>query len=84
MVSTNTPGWQSKRYRVAKISANRATKLLYSTLFGGAGLDEGEGIAADDSGHVYVSGYTGFNQFIRTPKTPFPARTVLAFVKSMV
>jgi hypothetical protein len=42
-------------------------QLLYSTLFGGSNLDEGEGIAADDSGHVYVCGYTGSTNFFRTP-----------------
>lgn len=41
--------------------------LLYMTLFGGTGLDAGEGIAADDSGHVYVAGYTGSTNFYRTP-----------------
>lgn len=51
---------------VAKIAPG-GDQLLYSTLFGGAGLDEGEGIAADDSGHVYVCGYTGSTNFFRTP-----------------
>jgi hypothetical protein len=50
---------------VAKISAG-GTNLLYSTLFGGSGLDQGEGIAADDSGHVYVCGFTGSTNFVRT------------------
>ena len=50
---------------VAKI-APLGTQLLYSTLFGGSGLDEGEGIAADDSGHVYVCGFTGSTNFVRT------------------
>jgi hypothetical protein len=51
---------------VAKISAG-GTNLLYSTLFGGSGLDQGEGIAVDDSGHVYVCGFTGSTNFVRTP-----------------
>jgi len=50
---------------VAKIGP-QGTNLLYSTLFGGSGLDEGEGIAADDSGHVYVCGFTGSTNFVRT------------------
>jgi hypothetical protein len=40
--------------------------LKYATLFGGAGLDEAEGIAADDSDHVYVCGYTGSTNFYTT------------------
>jgi hypothetical protein len=40
--------------------------VKYLTLFGGTGLDEGEGIAADDSGHVYVCGFTGSTNFFRT------------------
>lgn len=50
---------------VAKIAPGGAG-LEYVTLFGGAGLDEGEGIAADDSGHVYVCGFTGSTNFFRT------------------
>ena len=51
---------------VAKIAPGGAG-LEYMTLFGGSGLDEGEGIAADDSGHVYVCGFTGSTNFFRTP-----------------
>jgi hypothetical protein len=47
---------------VAKISP-KGTNLLYSTLFGGSGLDQGEGIAVDDSNHVYVCGFTGSTNF---------------------
>jgi hypothetical protein len=50
---------------VAKISP-QGDQLLYSTLFGGSGLDEGEGIAADNSGHVYVCGFTGSTNFFTT------------------
>jgi len=50
---------------VAKIAPDGAG-LKYVTLFGGTGLDEGEGIAADDSGHVYVCGFTGSTNFFRT------------------
>lgn len=51
---------------VAKIGP-QGDQLLYSTLFGGSNLDQGEGIAVDDSGHVYVCGYTGSTNFFRTP-----------------
>jgi hypothetical protein len=37
--------------------------LKYVTLFGGAGLDEADGIAVDDIGHVYVCGFTGSTNF---------------------
>lgn len=32
--------------------------LTYSTTYGGTGLDEGKGIAVDDSGNTYVAGWT--------------------------
>jgi len=51
---------------VAKIAPGGAG-LEYMTLFGGAGLDQGEGIAADDNNHVYVCGFTGSTNFFRTP-----------------
>jgi hypothetical protein len=47
---------------VAKIAPG-GQGIKYVTLFGGAGLDTGEGIAADESEHVYVCGYTGSTNF---------------------
>ncbi|MCK4763962.1 MAG: SBBP repeat-containing protein [Candidatus Aminicenantes bacterium] len=37
--------------------------LLYSTYLGGSNMDSARGIAVDDSGHVYVSGYTYSTNF---------------------
>jgi hypothetical protein len=37
--------------------------LVYSTYFGGVGIDEGEGIAADAEGFAYVAGYTASTNF---------------------
>ena len=39
------------------------TNLVYSTYLGGASVDEGEGIAVDDFGYAYVSGYTASTNF---------------------
>jgi hypothetical protein len=38
-------------------------RLVYSTYFGGRGIDEGEGIAADAEGFAYVAGYTTSTNF---------------------
>ncbi len=35
-----------------------ATSVLYTTYFGGAGLDIAEGIAVDSSGNAYIAGFT--------------------------
>ena len=45
---------------VSKVNTNGtgAASLVFSTYLGGAGLDEGNGVAADNSGHVYVAGLT--------------------------
>jgi hypothetical protein len=40
--------------------------LVYSTYFGGAGFDEGEGIAADADGFAYLTGYTTSTNFPTT------------------
>ena len=51
---------------VAQI-APKGAGLSYITLFGGTGLDTGEGIAADERNHVYVCGYTGSTNLYTTP-----------------
>ncbi len=37
--------------------------LVWSTFLGGARLDEATGVAVDDAGHVYVTGYTTSENF---------------------
>jgi len=50
---------------VTKIDTNQSgtTSLLYSTYLGGNSLDYGYGIAADNNGVVYVTGYTYSTNF---------------------
>jgi hypothetical protein len=42
------------------------SSLLYSTYLGGAGNDEGNGIAVDSAGHAYVAGDTSSTDFPHT------------------
>jgi hypothetical protein len=39
-------------------NASGSASLLYSTYLGGAGLDQGNGIAVDTTGHAYIAGGT--------------------------
>jgi len=50
---------------VAKLdpSQSGAAGLLYSTILGGGDNDYGSGMAVDDSGHAYVTGYTYSTDF---------------------
>jgi hypothetical protein len=41
--------------------------LVYSTYFGGSGGDSGQGIAVDNTGNVYLAGWTGSTDFPVTP-----------------
>jgi len=47
---------------IAKISPG-SNNLLYSSYFGGANFDEGEGIAVDSLNYVYVAGFTASTNF---------------------
>ena len=47
---------------VTKINAS-GTSRIYSTYLGGAGVDEGRGIAVDSAGNVYVTGISGSTDF---------------------
>jgi Beta-propeller repeat/Dockerin type I domain len=47
---------------VTKVSSSGAS-LIYSSYFGGGDIDYGQSIAADGSGYVYVTGYTGSSNF---------------------
>lgn len=58
-VQADRPGFDAF---VAKISADGQT-LLYATYLGGAGSDEGHGIAVDADGAAYVAGETGSADF---------------------
>jgi hypothetical protein len=39
------------------------SSIVYSTYFGGSGLDGATGVAVDSSGFVYVTGFTGSSDF---------------------
>ncbi len=56
---------------VSKLNAT-GSMLVYSTYLGGNGIDEGSGIAIDNVGNCYVTGYTGsgINFPIKNPLQP--------------
>ena len=47
---------------VTKLNAF-GSALVLSTYLGGKGMDEGFGIAEDDSGNIFVAGWTDSNNF---------------------
>ena len=50
---------------IAKIGPG-GTNLVYSSYFGGTNFDEGKGIAVDNNGNVYVTGFTASTNFPTT------------------
>jgi uncharacterized protein (TIGR03437 family) len=65
---------------VAKINP-AGTALVYSTYLGGNAVDEGNGIAVDAAGSVYVTGYTGSTDFpLQAPLRGSDVNSVDAFV----
>ena len=62
---------------VMKINTTQpvATSLVYSRLLGGAGRDQGNGIAVDGAGSVYVTGVTNSTTFPTTAGVPKPVCT---------
>ena len=54
---------------VSKVNANLigAASLVYSTYFGGSGLDQANGIAVDSVGNAYVAGLTNSSTLSFTP-----------------
>jgi len=69
--STNFPvtasAYQSKLAGSNDVFVTRlapgGSALLYSTYLGGTNIDEGQGIALDPSGLIYITGYTGSTNF---------------------
>jgi hypothetical protein len=62
---------------VAKLN-NTGSALVYSTFIGGSEMDEARGIAVDNSGNAYITGFTESSTFPITPgalDTTFNART---------
>jgi hypothetical protein len=56
------------------------SRLVYSTYLGGSGDDAGKGVALDDAGDAYYTGFTQSPEFPTTPgalKTSFAAGTLL-------
>jgi hypothetical protein len=53
---------------VSEIAAG-GSNLVFSTYLGGTNFDEGQGIAVDGAGYIYVTGYTGSTNFptLNTP-----------------
>ena len=50
---------------VAKLNSN-GDAFIYSTYLGGTNVDHGEGIAADDAGYAYITGFTSSTNFPNT------------------
>lgn len=63
---------------------NTGSALVYSTYLGGSQSEKGWGIAADDSGNAYVTGYTTSTDFpTANPLQPTPGGGGDAFVSKL-
>jgi hypothetical protein len=63
-----SPPFSSIDAFVTKLNAS-GTAIIYSTYLGGAGTDQGLGIAVDTAANAYVTGFTFSSNF---PTTPSP------------
>lgn len=74
-------------FRVGQYDANKPLVidpvLVYSTYLGGSGSDQLTGIAVDNSGSVYVAGYTDSATFPLTTLGSLPAGTDHVFVAKL-
>jgi hypothetical protein len=72
------------RVFVTKLNPS-GSALVYSTYIGGSGGQEGEGLAVDTVGNVYITGITGSTDFPTTPGSfqPMLVGLVNAFVTKL-
>jgi hypothetical protein len=63
--SFQTSYWGSPDMFVTKLNST-GTALIYSTYIGGAGWDQGNGIAIDGSGNAYITGYSNSSNYVTT------------------
>jgi M6 family metalloprotease-like protein len=86
-----TPGaYQNYNYNYCSVFVTKFNKdgsgLVYSTFLNGGASDFGYGIAVDDSGYAYVTGYTGSSYFPTTGgayQTTYGGGTSDAFVTKL-
>ena len=57
--------------------------LVYSTYLGGSGSDQPTGIAVDNSGNVYIAGYTDSIDFPLAALGSLPSATDHVFVAKL-
>ena len=76
---TKLKGRKNAFLSVINTSASGAAVLVYSTYLGGSGLDAGFGIAVDNAGNTYITGFTESPDF---PVTPGAFQTTLKGCKN--